>query len=66
MPPFAAVCCRTRDLKIADLLEGEGKLADALQMLDEADMIVRRTKPSHPPVMIRQRQAGILAKMLGE
>src|SRR5690348_5332852 len=33
-------------LKMADLLESEGKLADALQTLEEADRIVRRTAPS--------------------
>ena len=53
-------------LRKADLFEAEGKLTEALQMLDETEAIVRKTKPAHPPVMIRRRQADILAKMLGE
>lgn len=53
-------------LKKADLFETDGKLAEALRMLDEAEMIIRRSNPSHPPVMVRKRQTEILARMLGE
>ena len=52
-------------IRKADLLAADGKLAEALRLLDEADMLVRKQNPTHPPIQIRKRQAEILDQMTG-
>lgn len=51
-------------LRLSDLLAGEGRLAEALRLLDEAEMQLRREQRLKlPPLMIRVRQAEILERM---
>ena len=51
-------------LRMADLLEARGRLAEALARLDEAETILRRAgRLAQPPVTIRVRQRRILDAM---
>lgn len=52
-------------LRLSDLLADGGELAEALKLLDEAEMQVRQSgaRTPHPPVAIRARQAELLERM---
>ncbi len=51
-------------LRLSDLLAEQGQFAEALRLLDEAEMQVTGGKRlPHPPVMIRARQAELLERI---